>query len=617
LSGSNADLSELMQSEAIRLFVERGAAAKADFALTTANARSVGQVCRDLDGIPLAIELAAARVNALTPQEIAARVADRFQLLTVGARTAPPRHQTLRAAMDWSYDLLTTAEQTLFRRLTVFVGGFRLDGAGVMNDSGQEATLDILSHLVDKSLVIAESHGEEMRYHMLETLREYGRDRLAECGERDRARRGHLRYFLEGIDQYTASSSARDKSVMLARVDEEHHNFLAALSWAEENKEYVDAAKILNVLGFYWLGRAPGEGRRWLESALERSPYAEHTVLRATALRCAGRMASFNHDYPAAVKLNQRAHTLNLELGDAAEIAASGLDLGAAMGFNGDAESGLAIVQTSLGIFRELQDMYGIAGGLNDLGNLQIRPGHYDQAKGFLEESLVIYSRLGDPQGMGYALNNLGNLALEMEEWDQAVAYLNQALALRREYGDKRGIAATLSNLGRVALARGDEEEAKAQSEEALLRWRALDMQPNVAKELDRLAQVARRQGDVKRAAAHYRECLTVWARFRNPSGAAAPMLGLAVCLAESDPCSAARLLANSHTLLVAGDNHLNSRDQADFDHLSASLQEELGESSFMEAWSEGTAMTSEHAVELVSQVLSHPDWDRNWDTCS
>jgi predicted ATPase/DNA-binding CsgD family transcriptional regulator len=420
--GSGTDdlaLEQLTAYEAVRLLVDRAVAALPGFAVTAENASALAEICRRLDGIPLAIELAAARVRAFSVEQIAARLDDRFGLLTAGQRTALPRQQTLRAAVDWSYTLLSEPERTLLRRLSVFGGGWTFEAAEAIAASDgihTHAVLDLLPQLVDKSLVIAEEHRGAARYRLLETIRQYARDRLREAGEADRTRDRHLAYFLALAEESEPKLRGPEDRRYVVRLEEEHANLRLALEWALTRSPGGDTALRLSgaLTWFWWLRSYHDEGRRWLARALAATP--DRSAARMKALHSAGWLAHHQRHLDVAREL----------LGE------------------------------SLLIARELNDRWTIALVLHHLG----RVAYFDEdpatARSLGEDSLAAAEEVGDPWLIAWALHLLGLAAYIAAEYPKARAYYSRSLEIRRELGNQEGIGILLQLLGVVAVRQGD-----------------------------------------------------------------------------------------------------------------------------------------------------------------
>jgi len=426
--------------ESVRLFVDRAVLAKSDFQVTNQNAPALASVCHRLDGIPLAIELAAARVRSLTIEDINSKLDQRFRLLTGGSRTALPRQQTLRSLIDWSYDLLNDVEKAFLSRLSVFAGGWTLDAAeSVCSGDPVEAweTLDLLASLCDKSLVVSESHDHATRYRLLETVRQYARDRLLERGEGTQWRDRHLTCFTELAEEAEPCLRGSEEQKWLERLETEHDNFRAALEWSQGPSSESDPTTTANaVLGLrmagclmlFWLNRGHlAEGRDWLDRASSKR-LVDNLEVRAKALYGAGAIAVGQWDHLAA----------------------------------------RSFLEEALELWREAGDRSGIAASLCSLGNLALGQADYSVARLYYEESLATSRELGNKQGVVSALNNLACLELAQDDHARATTTLQECLALSRDLGHQTAIAGALASLGRLAKLRGDYADARKLWSESL-----------------------------------------------------------------------------------------------------------------------------------------------------
>ncbi|MCA1617109.1 MAG: tetratricopeptide repeat protein, partial [Acidobacteria bacterium] len=411
-------LQSLSDYSAVQLFFDRAHAIKPDFTVNEDNARAVAEICIRLDGLPLAIELAAARVKLLSPQAMLARLDHRLKLLVGGATDLLPHQQTMRAAIDWSYDLLNEEEQQLFRRLTVFVGGFTLEAAeSVCTDANNDTDVfDGLLSLVNKSLVRQkEEVPDEPRFSMLETLREYGAEKLQAAGEAAELRRAHARYFLNLAQDAEPELTGANQRRWLDSLEREHDNFRAAFSWAAESDENGFSSQLALVFWRIWLVRGHlSEGREQLNSILTRVPGAPAD--RGKLLTAAGTLAQNQGDYNAA----------------------------------------RVLFEESLAIWRELGDKQGEATSLHSLGWVAWRQTDYATAHALSEEALTLHRELGNKLGMAHSLNNLGWVAHHRGDYAAAREFHEQSLAVRRELGDKRAVAFALTNLGWALQKQGD-----------------------------------------------------------------------------------------------------------------------------------------------------------------
>lgn len=459
-SSMQESIAAYQQSEAIQLFMARASAASPDFSLTSQNAPWVANICRRLDGIPLAIELAAARLRAFSPRQIAEHLDDRFQLLTGGLRTAPARQQTLLAALDWSFALLSPEEQRLFRQLTVFSGGWTLAAAeGVCSGPAQDL-MRVLASLVEKSLVVVDRYLDETRYHYLETIRQYGAQLMAEAAETGPIRSRHLDYFTRWAEQADSFLSGPEQSAWLERFNREHDNLRSALDWSLTDESRAEQGlRLAAACGIFWKIRGYlSEGRTRLLAALDHGADCEPSLSRARALHRAANIAYLQSDYPLTRTLLTEALSLNRSLGlPAKSELAETLDmLGELATEVGEYDRAPAFFEEALTIFRELQDPQGIPSMLMQLGWAAMRSGDYPLASARLEECLPLLRKSGSARLQAQALASLGELAVRQGAFDRAHTLLEQSLALLQELGDRWGIAAALGSLGWLALLQRD-----------------------------------------------------------------------------------------------------------------------------------------------------------------
>jgi predicted ATPase/DNA-binding XRE family transcriptional regulator len=431
----------LIQSDAGRLFVERAAKALPGFAVTHQNASAVALVCRRLDGLPLAIELAAVRVKMLTVEQIVERLEDRFHLLTGGSRTALPRHQALSALIEWSYDLLSEAERALLRRLSVFAGGWALEAAeAVCGDEVEDGTpqpsdvLELLTQLVNKSLVVVEREaGQGVRYRLLETIREYALERLVASGESEIVRRKHL-YFFRGLAQEAdphLTSAAR--GFWLAKLKPERDNLRAALQWARESGDALAGLQLAGAMWLFWYFRGNlSEGRGWVESALAQAATLDAPAARAKALSAAGNLAWFQSDYVVARPRLEEGLAIGRRLGISGQrdLASSMLWLGLIERDVGDLAVAHSLLEESAATCREIGDRWTLALVLVSLGRTVIVAGDPVAARPVLEEGRTIFRELGDKYGQALSLNNLGLAAFREGDYGRATALYHESIAL-------------------------------------------------------------------------------------------------------------------------------------------------------------------------------------------
>jgi non-specific serine/threonine protein kinase len=503
-----ASVDSLGRSEAVHLFVERARLVQPDFALTAANAAAVLQVCQRLDGIPLALELAAARVRVLPGEQVAARLDDRFRLLTGGSRTALRRQQTLKALVDWSHDLLSGAERAVLRRLAVFSGGWTLDAAeAVCSGDGIEPTeiLDVLTALVDKSLVQAEAHEGDERYRLLETIRQYAEDKLLDAGEAAAVRARHRDLYLALAERAASELLGRGQRRWYRRLAADHDNLRAAIGWCRADPAGAEPElRLAAALARFW--RIQGhlrEGGERLAAALERAR-GTPTPARAAALNWSGHFASLLGDLPRARATGEEAVRVARAVGDPALLAFA---------------------------LRHLADYLRMLGRVED-------------ARPVLEEALATARGCGDRREAAFSLATLGLVVDALGDHDRGRALLEDGLASAREVGDGVPIAGSLMWLGALALRRGDVEPARTLFEEALTVMQSIGGQGVRQMPLMGLGDVARRAGDDEAARARYHEALRVASDARSDGSVTAILTRLAGAETRlGRPRRAARLL--------------------------------------------------------------------------
>ena len=455
-------------SEAFRLFVDRATLALPTFELTIRDVAAVERICKRLDGIPLAIELAAARVAVLSPEQIETRLDDRFRLLTGGSRTAPRRTRSLQGLFDWSHDLLDGRERLLFRRLAVFAGGWTLEAAeSVCAGDGLAPAdvLDLLSGLVTKSLVMSSDRGDGFRYRQLETIREYATEKLRSAGEETTLRRLLCQWAVALAERAEPELEGARQVAWLGRLDEEHDNFVAALAWAVECGDAELGLRLATALTPFWEARSLiGEGRRWLAELLTGRDVAPtcdvDARLRARALIAAGRLAINAGDHAAAQAHLTRARDIAQALSDRPARADVAYGLGYLARVRGDYPAAREHLQDALAAFRELGDTARTADTLVSLGVAAYFQGDLSAARALYEDGLVAYQAVGNRRGMAKALNDLGEVALEEGELAAARRFEEESLTIAREVGEPERVAFALAALAGVAAAQGKAERA-------------------------------------------------------------------------------------------------------------------------------------------------------------
>lgn len=558
------------QYESLRLFVERAQAALPEFELQDANARAIAQICQRLDGMPLAIELAAARVNSIPIEEISTRLDDRFRLLTSGTRTALPRYQTLRASIEWSYNLLSNTERAVLRRLAVFIGGFTLDAVeGICIEEDRNEILDLLSRLVQKSLVVVRLD-DKPRYRLLETIRQYAREKLAESGEEDSIRDCHLNYFMNFAEAIAPKLHGPEQMQTLERLDSELDNLRAALEWSLGEGRAEKGLRLAAALTWFWETRGNlSEGRERISSVLVQSQHLERTAARGKAFSGGAMLAYRQSDYLVARTWANQALEVFRELGDKRGIAEAQSVLGYIAEEEGDYDTPASLYKETLALSRDADDERGIALALQNLGWVALRLGQSGIANSRFEESLAIDRRVGDKDSIAFDLSGLAEVAIRQGKLDVASRLIEESLALRREIGWTWGIGVSLGTWAWIAMHQRDWDTALERLRASIGVRKEIGDKGGIAWCLERLAEVAMENNELARAAIIF--------------GAAS---GLRASMGSTiDPV-----------------------DQPDHDRRLTMLHEKLSEENYSAAWNEGRAMTMEQAIEFA---LAEPDLEQ------
>lgn len=604
-------LEALPQYEAVTLFIERARLVQPAFAVTNANAPAVAQVCHRLDGLPLALEMAAARVRLLTPEQIMARLDDRFRLLTGGSRRSLPRQKTLQATIDWSYDLLDGREQAVLRRLSVFAGGWSLEATEAVcadESVAQGDIFDVLASLVDKSLVRSDPQEAEVRYLMLETVCQYTADRLKESGETEAVRARHRDWYMALAEEAELQLTGPQQSIWLSRLEMEHDNLRAALTFSEGQSESVEAGlRLSGALRQFWVIHGHfTEGRHRLGRALEQTRLRHGAgvafpVAQAKALLAAGILAHYQDEQETAGKLTAGSLTIYRQLGDQKGVADALHGLGNVAFYQDDYQAAQRLAEESLTIKRRLDDQHGIAGSLNNLGQVADQQGDYAAARKLWLESLMIYRQLGDQKGIALSLSNLGEAACALGDYKAAREYSVESLTIDRALGDQRNVAISLNNLGEALYFEGDYEEAREVYDEGLRLCRHRGHQYGIASASNNLARVECALGNHGTARAFSQESLTLYRELKYKKGIAYALEGSAsLAHAEEQMERGARLFGAAHALREAIRTHLTPAEREENDQRIAFVRETLGEDAFTAAWESGQTMTWESAVEYA-----------------
>jgi len=555
-----ADPDDLAANPAVALFVARARAVDPEFELSDDNAAAVAEICIGLDGLPLAIELAAARTKILTPQAMLERLEKRLHMLTGGVRDLPSRHQTLRSTIDWSYDMLERPEQTLFARLGVFVDGPSVDAVQAVcldPDEGPDAALDGLGSLLDKSLVqrLDGARGEP-RFAMLRTIQEYALERLDADGELAELRERHATYFAELAENAEPHLTDARQAQWMERLDHEVGNLRAALGWSQESGQLEVGLRIVSALWRFWSMRGLTDPPRWLSAQLERGADVAAPV-RAKALFAEG-YAALDH---------------------------------------GDLARAEGCFEASTTIYRELGDPRGVAACLVQLGFLLMSRGERERAVELSEEGLQLARRVKDPRIESVALGTLAEDATRCSDLERARDMYEQSLALRREISDRRNIANALLNLGRIELLRGEDQRAAAMLEEGLTVSREVGDTWSISVGLVSLGRLALRQGRHDQALDLLGQALELAVQRGGKRIAAESLAAMAQAASAAAPARAARLLGSAEALRQASGVALSPVELSATRESLDGVRDALGEDEFRTQWDAGLAARIEDAV--------------------
>jgi predicted ATPase len=564
--GQALSLDVVAQYPAVQLFLDRASAVKPDFTLTPENAEAVVEICSKLDGLPLAIELAAARVKVLPPRALLARLENRLKLLSTGARDLPSRQQTMRGAIAWSYDLLDEKEQKLFRRLSVFVGGCDLQAIEEVCNCFGDLEIDVLDEvtsLVDKSLLQQrETAGADSRFTMLETITEFGLEQLAASSEAAELRKSHAAFFLKLAEQGETELLGTQQEMWLDKFELEHGNFRAATQWAEQDRQAETALRLAGALWRFWEMRGYlAEGREVLRRLLTLEETAETMKPRLKALYAAGILADSQCDYAAARDLFDQKLALHRQLGDKWGVANSINNLGIIVLRQRDYAGARALYEESLNLWRELGNERAVALALGNLGNVADLTGDFETAYAYYNESLELFKTLQDKRGVALSLHHMGDVARHQSDYERARSLYNQSLTLLMELRDKRAMAHLFTDMGNMAAELGSYDEARHFHEESMVIFSELGDIRGIANLFDSSAKIATSRGRLERAL---------------------------------------RLSSAATKLREDFSAPLPPEEQAQFQQSITVIRQKLGEAASEIAWQEGRAMPTEKAIQYA-----------------
>ncbi|MBI3536368.1 MAG: tetratricopeptide repeat protein [Chloroflexi bacterium] len=602
---------QITQYDGIQLFADRAQAVASDFHLTQENISVITKICARLDGIPLAIELASARVKVLSPDQILTGLEDRFQFLTGGSRTAVPRQQTLRAAIDWGYDLLSEPERILFSRLSVFPGDFALDAVeSICFDARLEKKqiLDLLTSLLDKSLVEREPNIAIARYRLLDSIREYSQMKLEELNESEQIKKKHLDFYRDLAEEAEIGLMGAQQLEWLKRLEMEHDNIRAALTWSQTNASGMEEGlRLASALWRFWDVRGYlSEGRKWLSSLLSQ-PNIEtiDPLIKAKALNAAGRLALYQSDFVAASVLYKSSLPLWEQTGNKWGMAMALAGLGRVSFRHDDNDTAQKLFQDSVRLFRELgvSGKWGVAISLMGLGLVNSALGSHAQAMELYEESLAICRELGDKVSVAASLKYLGAVAYRLGDYARATALNEESLAISMELEDKVGIAMSVLQLGTIAFRQNQNEKAIDLYKDCLEKFRELGVKGSIILALNRLGDVGLAQGEYGKALSLFKESLSLACELDSKWDIGWCLEGLAqVALLGEQFDRAARLFAAMESLFDDSGFRVEKERRAEHDRNVSILRAKLDGKIFTNAWAEGSAMSWEDAVAYANK---------------
>lgn len=620
-----------------------------NFRVNNINSQALSQICFQLDGIPLAIELAVARIKVLSLEQISERLKDRFNLLTGGKRTDLPRQRTLRALIDWSYDLLSVEEKILWKRLSVFSGGFDLEAAvEICYDEflKEEDIIEMLSNLAEKSIIIFDDLNE--RYKMLETIRQYGKDLFENPEEVNSIMRKHLGYFLKFAESMNLKFRGSEQAECFIRLESENGNFQTALSWSLEGMYKEEGARLAISLGWYWFVRGYiYTATNWLEIILEnsneicKSNYAGALYLRAEFKLNEG-------DYEGAKSLFEKCLSYKQELGDKRGIAISFTTLGNIANVKGEFQEAKTLYEKSIALSRELEDKHNTCTVLNNLGQIEIYFGNYETAKKIIEESYTLSVETGDKYLLYFSLHNAGHLAISQNDFERASEYFQKSLSVSRETGFKAGISESLYEQGEIATYHGDFERARECFDECLNTANEIGEKVCIVMAHNGKGNLEYMLGNYNTAKLQYEKCIKLSIELGDKKGLAKSLRnignlefelsefqkarslfeeslklqfemglnpGISDCLIalaeisnkennfDSDSINvkrAVRMLGAAERIILSLGIKLSGSELLRYERTFKSLNEKIADETFSEYFDEGKEITIEQAVELA-----------------
>ncbi len=593
---------QLTQFESVRLFIERALSVNHNFRVNNANAPALAGICSRLDGIPLAIELAAARTKVLSVEKIYERLDNRFNFLTGGSRTALPRQQTLKALIDWSYDLLSEKEKKLWSRLSVFKDGWTLESAEVICSDElltEGEILDLLSQLVEKSIIIYNEVKE--RYSILETIKQYGEEKLKESDETEKFYLKHLDHFTELTSMSKFKLSGKTNLEYLDKMETEHNNFISAIEWSVHNGKKEKGSLIASELGHFWITRGHYlTGLKLLQSLLnDVSGINKNTISKL--LNVAGNLNIVQGKYEKAMAYYERGLSLSREIQNKNEIAISLIGIGNTEAETGNFEKAQSYFEESLKVSRDCNFYSGITFSLNNLGNVALIQGNFKLAEKYTKESLEMNRKSQNKHDIAFSLDTMGNIMTEKGNLELAQEYLEESLKITREIGDKSGIAYSLMNLSGISNRNGNQEQALSYLEESLRLRIELDDKTGIAYSLFSIGSIFFEQKKYEQAREYYKESLIIRTALRDKLGIAYSLLSFSLIFNYDEKLiSSVKILGAAETVIKSTGIEVKNTEFRLQSQLIKELHKKLSEEEFNKYFEEGKNLTLDEACQLA-----------------
>ena len=598
---------KLTHYEAVRLFIERALVINQEFRVTNENAPALAQICHQLDGIPLALELAAARVNVLTLDGINERLNDRFKLLTGGKRTALPRQQTLRALIDWSYDLLSENEKILLQRLSIFSGSWTYEAMEkICSDDVIEEfeILDMLGNLIDKSLVKVVESENIFRYTMLETIRKYGSEKLTGSGDKDELQLKYFDYFYKLAQDSEAGLSGTEQKEWIKKMAQENENLRDSLNWSLTNKP--ESSLIMSVaMGKFWELRSHfTEGLESLRKSIEISESAD-ILWKAKAFYWTGFFFIHQGKYAESKKYLNQCLGMFGEINDKDGVALTLLSLATIGLFENDYENLFSYSEKSLSISQEINNKSYIARNKQNIAIGLMQQGEYEAARSKFEEGISVYRELKDHVLLAKIIGNIGALEYLLSNFDKARSAFEESLQIRQELGDRQGISISLSNLGSVAYMIKDYDESERRLEESLEISEELGDKRILVTTIGTLGSIAIDRGDYCKAVKLHSRAVEIAGEIGDKYSMAKGIEGFAMILVALKKYKEGCLMAAKYiSLLESSNKNMIEGEYIRIEEIKTTLKSNLSDAYFQKYWTEGESMSIEKVLEYASSML-------------